>query len=570
MDSVFLITISAFILAVILIIITIVIIKSNQNKKYKKEIEELDIEKNSLLGVPVLSEITKVKELVKTDNLKEKMEDWDNTFKLIRDEAIPSITDSISDADFLIDRKEYKQAIRKMANIEMELRVLKKKTDKLLEEVQLITKSEERNRTLITKLKIVYREQQNKFERTKKEFGVITASMEEEFSRIDKLFAEFERAMDNNDYVSVEKKIVLLDDKIKRMDKLLADVPTIVLMATVVMPNKIEDTIIYYNRMRRDGYPLDYLNIDYNLDEAKKNIGKILDKVKLLNLEDCMFELKTILEYMDSLFVDFEKERLSRKVYEEMETDFSKKLEKTNKIVEEIYNQLDDIKSMYDLNEKDVENIHEVKKVLISINDDYKNVVGQVGSSASPYSKLQKEIEDLTIRLQKMEEDLDSSLKTLGNMHDDEVRAREQLNDIEQFLTESKNKMREFKLPIISDIYFIQLKEANEAIEEVIKELERKPIVIKTLNTRVDTARDLVLKLYNTTNEMIKTAALAEKSMVYSNRFRAYYKDVDQGLNLAEKYFFEGKYKESLDTVLKSCAIVDDNIYKKMLAVYDK
>ena len=30
-----------------------------------KEIEELDIEKNSLLGVPVLSEITKVKELVK-------------------------------------------------------------------------------------------------------------------------------------------------------------------------------------------------------------------------------------------------------------------------------------------------------------------------------------------------------------------------------------------------------------------------------------------------------------------------------------------------------------------------
>ena len=40
MDSVFLITISAFILAVILIIITIVIIKSNQNKKYKKEIEE--------------------------------------------------------------------------------------------------------------------------------------------------------------------------------------------------------------------------------------------------------------------------------------------------------------------------------------------------------------------------------------------------------------------------------------------------------------------------------------------------------------------------------------------------
>ena len=74
MDSVLLITISAFILAVILIIVTIVIIKRNQNKKYKKEIEELDIRKNNLIGVPVLSEITKVKELIKTDNLKNKLE----------------------------------------------------------------------------------------------------------------------------------------------------------------------------------------------------------------------------------------------------------------------------------------------------------------------------------------------------------------------------------------------------------------------------------------------------------------------------------------------------------------
>ena len=42
MDSVLLITISALILAIILIIITIFIIKNNQNKKYKKEIENLD------------------------------------------------------------------------------------------------------------------------------------------------------------------------------------------------------------------------------------------------------------------------------------------------------------------------------------------------------------------------------------------------------------------------------------------------------------------------------------------------------------------------------------------------
>ena len=62
----------------------------------------------------------------------------------------------------------------------MELRLLKNKTDVLLEEIKLITNSEERNRTLITKLKIVYREQQAKFDRSKKEYGDVAPYIEDE------------------------------------------------------------------------------------------------------------------------------------------------------------------------------------------------------------------------------------------------------------------------------------------------------------------------------------------------------------------------------------------------------
>ena len=109
-----------------------------------------------------------------------------------------------------------------------------------------------------------------------------------------------------------------------------------------------------------------------------------------------------------------------------METDFSKKLEKNNKVVQEVYNQLDDIKNMYDLNDKDVETIHEVNKILIVINDDYKKMLAKVEAKSSPYSMLQQEVEELTVRLNQMENDLDQALKSLGNMYDDEVRARKQ------------------------------------------------------------------------------------------------------------------------------------------------
>ena len=51
---------------------------------------------------------------------------------------------------------------------------------------------------------------------------------------------------------------------------------------------------------------MDYLKIDYNIKESNKHLKDIYDRIKVLNLEDCMFELKTILDYVDGIFNDFE------------------------------------------------------------------------------------------------------------------------------------------------------------------------------------------------------------------------------------------------------------------------
>ena len=563
MDSVFLITISAFILAVILIIVTIIIIKRNQNKKYKREIEELDIRKNNLIGVPVLSEITKVKELVKTDNLKEKLDDWDNTFTTIRDEKIPELTDLISEADFLIDRKDYKQAIRKITGIEIEINALKKKTDKLLEEVKLITNSEERNRTLITKLKIVYREYQSKFERTKKEYGPIATYLEDEMSSIDKLFKEFERAMDNNDYVSVEKKISMLDDRINTLGKLLEDIPTIVLMATVLVPNKIDEAITYYYRMKRDGYPLDYLNVEYNIKEIKNKIDNIMDNLKKLELSEAIIELKTFIEYFNELYNDFDKEKECKDIFRQNIKELGYKIDNINKIVRDIYLQIDDIKYNYNLSDEDINKFSLLNKNLEKINQDYKILVDQGKMKNFAYSKLVDELNGLSLKLSRLQDDLDFQLRSITSMKDDETRAREQLATIEGLLKKAKYRLKDYKIPVIPSSYYIELTEAQDAIREIVKELDKKPIVIKILNIRVDTARDLVFKIYNKTNDMIKTASNSERIIIYGNRYRSSYEEIDIALTKAEELFKRGKYKESLDLSIKSLSFIDKNITEK-------
>jgi len=155
-------------------------------------------------------------------------------------------------------------------------------------------------------------------------------------------------------------------------------------------------------------------------------------------------------------------------------------------------------------------------------------------------------------------------------MQDDELRAREQLDEISDLLRQCKLRIRSYKLPIIVNNYFVELSEANDAINEIVKELHKKPIIIKVLNTRVDTARDLVLKLYNTTNDMIKTAQLVEMAIVYGNRYRSLMQEVDKGLENAYMLYHKGNYKDALEVSIASIELVDADIQKKLLKFYEE
>lgn len=562
----FLIIGSAVVLALIIVIILLHFIKKLEVKTYRDKVKNLELQRNVVASTPVLLELSKVEPIIKNDKMEEKYNKWHDEFISLKENRLTLIDDMLIDLDIYIDKRDYKSCGYRMAKVEMEIYKVREAADHLLDEIKDVTLSEEKYRSIVTKLKTKYRLLNKDFQEHKQLYENMQEAIGLQFENIERRFMDFEKVMEDNEYGEVVHIVKALDTMIEHIEVIVKETPDVLMMANQFIPKRIKEVKATYDEMVKENYPLEYLNIDYNIEEIEKNVKTILDKVSVLNLEGCMFDLKTMLSYLDSLFIDFEKERLARKVYEEIEGDFSKKIAKTNKLVNDILAQLDDIKNLYDLHEEDVQNIYDINKNLVVINDDYNKLLAKVGGSNAPYSMVHKEIEELTNRLKITEDNLDEALKTLGNMYDDEERAREQLCEIQEFLKQCKLKMRSYKLPIITDNYFVQLSEANEAIGEVVKELEKKPIVITVLNTRVDTARDLVLKLYNTTNEMIRMAQYTEIAIVYGNRYRNT-PEVSAGLDDARVKFFMGDYKKSLDIAIKSISIVEDDVYNKLFSV---
>lgn len=569
-NDIILLFVTYYAITVVSIILILNLIQYLTKKNLKNEVKLFDIKKNEIIDGDILSELSKVETLSKTETIKEKYEIWKSEIDKIKEELDSFVNDMIIDADFLVERKDYKDYLEKKIKIELKLIEAKELKDRVFNEIKEITLSEERNRSLITDLKTKFREIVHTFISSKDSFIPIDKQIEMQIETIEKKFHEFEYAMESQDYIIANKLVEVIDTLIKHLNTIVEEVPPAVVMAETIIPKRLLEIKSTYENLSKRGYQLDYLNIEYNIDEINKKIANIMSRLRLLNLEDVLFELRTILEYTDSVFNDFEREKLARKEYEESVTIFKSKIKKINDIMNKLYGRVVDAKYNYKLSEEQIRELNFLSEELGMLDEDFDKLYDTTKTTSFPYTRLNKELELLIIKLSKEEEKIDEYMQSIGNMQEDEKRAREQLEDMSELLEGCKSKIREFKLPLIPNLYFIELKEAIEAIREVNKELDRKPINIDVLNIRVDTARDLVFKLNNTTNEIVKSAMYAENAIIYGNRYRSKKQYIDEGLNKAELLFIRGEYKKSLELVLNTIDIIEPGIYKKLLNHFEK
>lgn len=552
------------ILAIILVVVVLVLINKHDKKKLQGILTNLELDKNLIISANILTELNKVGSLINNKNLEIKYNNWKERYKQIKEVDMPSLENKLNDLEALIRDKKYKDFVKDSSKLELEIYYIKSKSDFLLDEIREITLSESKNREIVTKLKKDYRDIYLKYNNSPSDYEGINNTIELQFENIDKLFNAFELAMENNDYSEASKIVKALTDNIGNIGIIIDEASSIILMGKKLIPDKIEDVKKIYDRMIKEGYLLDYLNIDYNISEAEKKLADIFDRLKVLNVNDSIIELKTILDYFDGLYGDFDKEVEAKKNYDSLSRKIAIKNKKLSAIIKNIISKIEDIKFSYDLLDEDVKVIDDLNLTIKGLQNDYDIIIENFRNKSFSYSQLYKELELINNRVSVTEEKVEQTVKFLSSLKDDEIRAREQLDEIKNILESSKEKMESFKLPIIPKDYYVELSEANDALDNMMDELNKKPISIRVLNLRVDTARDLVLKLHKNTSETIKNASLAESTIVYSNRFR-YNNKINNALNRAEDYFYEGRYSEALELAIKAVSDVNPNIYNEVM-----
>ena len=566
MNKTTIIIVLVFVFIAILLYVLYVVLRNKKKKNIIESIDRLNTEKNLIISASLKTELSKAAKLINNKNIENQVKSWNERFEEIENTDIPKLTDELIEVENYCMSKDYNNSYVALDKAEKDIFHVKAKSNKLLGEIKDLTESEDRNREAITKLKSIYREIVFKYNKNKSDYQDVSSRIELQFENINKLFSAFEVSIQNKEYEELGKIVKALDDMINNIGIVIDEAPTIVMMSKMILPKKMKDVKTHATKMVRDGYNLEYLNIDYNIEETNKKIEEIMDRLNVLNLQDSIFDLKTLLDYYEGLYNDFEEEKRSKKDYERGIINISERLSKVTSILRNLYSEIDNIRDTYDLSEDEVLVVDEINKELTSVKDSFKLVNDRTLSKVMPFSKLANECELVAVNLSKVEDKLETTLKNLGSLKEDEARARDQLYEIKNIINNSKYKIKDYDLPIIPDQFYTELKEAFDAVKEINIEIDKKPISIKTLNIRVDTARDLALKLYQTASTTTKTAAMAEMAIVYGNRYRSSNKEVEAGLNASSKAFYKGDYKDSLEIVLNTLNIVEPGISKRLLS----
>lgn len=565
MNKTSIIIICSFVGLLLILLVVFILLKQKKKKSILNAIDRLTTEKNMIVPVSLITELNKAEKLANNKKLSNTINGWKKEFEEISNIDLDNVTNKIVELDDAYALKRYKDCNELIVNIETLIYHLKAKCNKLLNEIKGLTESEERNRSAVVKLKSVYRDIIFKYNKNKDDYEDIASRIDLQFENIDKLFSGFEVAISNNEYEEISKIVKVLDDMIHNMEVVIDEAPTVILMAKVLLPKKMNDIKRVSEKMTRDGYNIEYLNIDYNISETNKKINEILDRLKVLNLENSIFDLKTLSDYFESLYNDFENEKNGKNNYERGLINTTERINKLTSTIKRLYAEIDNLKDVYDLKDEEIHTIDEINKELIKVKDDFKLVNDRSLIKVMPYSKLDNECELVMINLSKVEDKLEITLKNLGSLKEDESRARDQLNDIKIIINDSKHKIKDYDLPVIPRKFYVELKEAEDAVREIVRELDKKPISIKTLNLRVDTALDLALKLYQTTSDTIKTARMNEMVIVYGNRYLSSYKEVENAINESTRLFRNGEYKKSLELILNVLNNIEPGIIKRIL-----
>ena len=552
-------------ICILLVIFAMIVYRMFKLKKYRKEIIELENQMNAVKSLPIQYRLGRVKGIGK--NMPEVLEKYNLYIKEFDDLNSFQTNDIVP----LINEIDEQLYYRKLAGVKSKLYKLKEKisnyetkSQDLLKRIEVITEVENEQRLEIIKIKEKYRAASDNFANVRFKIEDFVPSIPEIFNEIDERFVVLEEMMNNQRFDEAKTYAGKIEKDVDILAANLRDLPTYISIVRKYIPKRLEEIYAIIEEMKEKDFSIEKLSAASRYNQIGNVLEQTIQNIKDLKLENVGASIEKMTEDLNDLTNDLEKEQTAFHQYEEARNNCYRHIGRLDDGLKKTVSSLSELQENYLLADYKITIAGEYNKFK-PIVDDLARLAEVIESKNFSYSALIDEFNDLIKRCQPFDDALIKYNELESSLRLEEKRALDELDNINIVLLEIKSEIKNKHLPMISESYKDYIDDSYQKADEIMKFIRHRPIDLKRLSEQVDAARDVIYKLYDNVHNLIVTAEMVEEAIIYGNRYRSSFLEVNTELTKAELLFRNGEYTKALSTAVDIIEKIDPGSYEMLI-----
>lgn len=562
-----LIIISAIIL---FLIIFYFVTRSIRLKKYRKVVLELEESINSTKSMPIQYRLGRVKKIAKNDDsLIDVYNEFLERYKSLEKFLTDVVSVSLNEIDEQLYFRRLKKANLKISNLGLIVDEYKKQATQLLDDIEHITEIENVQRVAIIKVKENYRNICQQFETIKYKIDEFVPLVGETLVTLEHEFSEMEDMMNHQMYVEAKIKCDNLNESVNFIGICVRDLPTYVSIARNYIPKRLNEISKKMEHMNEEGFCLERLNASKRFEQMNNNLAIALEDIQKLKVREVGENLEKITTEINEMIHDFELEENAHNEYLSIWKDIFNKISEIHEDYKYALTEYRKLESRYVLDDPQLD-IAQSYPVLDRILEETKDLEHLIQSKDFSYANVVEILKELLNKGEGYEKNLRYFFSKRDELYLTEQRAVDELDSINIVLLEIKSEIKNTNLPTISKEYMTYIEEAYQRSDRIQGLRNKLPINLDALTAQADEARDIIYKLYENVHNLVTTAQMVEETIMFGNRYRSTFLEVNTELTKAEILFRNGDYSEALKIAVAIVEKIKPGFNQKLLSKQSK
>ncbi len=550
----------------ILVILIIVwfIVNKIQTGNCRKQLEDLEVRYNAIKSVPLSFKLNKAvaisrvepEAMQKVANMKD---DFDKA-----EANLKQISNELADTEDQILAGKLKAAKAGLRDLEASISLGETQVKSLNDFLDSILEKETFQRQEVTELKNHFREIKDQATRNQDQLSYSWDIIERNISETERMFSNFEEWMYASDFEKANAELENIKASIETLEHNVNMMPSLLDDARGVVPKMAEVVHHDYTEAKERGVYLKHLQVESNLQLINGGLKDDLEQLKTGDAEGVREHLDDYKKRLTQISQQVERESKAYDQLNDLANETTRLYNETEQDMKYVQDQFAHLSSRFGLNG--------VEERITEANDRLRDISARMPKLFNLYQENQTPASGLMASMKELNQDLTEVSRSLKDIRAEidsaaggEDRARKQLVKLQVIMNQMQVKIAKFKLPSISSQYEADMKRADEYISSLNNLINATPLNVQKLNSTLKEAIDFIYRLYNNVNNVVATVMMVENTIVFGNRYRSTYADIDSELTRSELCFRNGDYTQALTIAIATIEKIHPGNYENMI-----